>query len=136
MVRSVWWALAVGAVAYTAWSGMSMTMFDVSMACSKIGEGGSYQCSDRAIDVLGVWPLVAVGLLLASPPAVAAIAMRKRVSWFAVSALVVLFLAGVVYATHDSYSDMLFLALPMAVVGSIAATFQRSAPRGELGKNT
>lgn len=57
-----------------------MTMFDVSMACSKIGQGGSYQCSDRAIDMVRLWPLVVVGVLLASPPAVAAIALRKRVS--------------------------------------------------------
>ena len=135
MVRSVWWALAVAAVAYTAWSGMSMTMFDVSMACSKVGESGSYQCSDRAIDVLGVWPLVVVGLLLATPPAVAAIAMRKRVSWFAVAALVLLFVIGVLRVTYDSYSIMLVLALPMAVVGSITAAFQRTVPSGGRRSN-
>ena len=127
MVRSVWWALAVAALAYTAWGGTSLTMFDVSMACSKIGEGGSYRCSDRAVDVMGVWPLIVVGLLLATPPTVAAIAMRQWVSWFAVVSLFVFFAAGVVYVTYDSYTNLLFLALPMAVVGSITAMFQRSA---------
>ncbi|WP_249305331.1 ABC transporter permease [Rhodococcus sp. 14-2483-1-1] len=128
MVRSVWWALAVAALAFTAWNGLSLTMFDVSMACSKIGEGGSYHCDDRAIDVLGVWPLVVVGLLLATPSAVAAIAMRQWVSWFAVATLVVLLIAGIASVTHDSYWNLLVLALPMAVIGSITAMFQRTAP--------
>ena len=87
MARSVWWALAVAALAFTAWNATSLTMLDVSMACSKIGESRSYQCGDRAIDVLGVWPLVGVGLLVATPPAVAAIAMRKSASWLAVAVL-------------------------------------------------
>ncbi|MBY4399797.1 ABC transporter permease [Rhodococcus fascians] len=109
-------------------------MFDVSMACSKIGEGGSYHCDDRAIDVLGVWPLVAVGLLLATPPAVAALALRQWVSWFAVTTLVVLFIAGIAAVTHDSYWNLLVLALPMAVIGSATAMFQRTAPDGGARK--
>ncbi|MCZ4520737.1 ABC transporter permease [Rhodococcus ruber] len=134
MLRSVWWALAVAALAFTAWNGLSLRMFDVSMACSKIGEGGSYHCDDRAIEVLGVWPLVVVGLLLTTPPAVAAIALRQWVSWFAVATLVVLLIAGVVFVTSDSYSNVLVLALPMAVVGSITALFQRTAPGDEARK--
>ncbi|MCJ0894044.1 ABC transporter permease [Rhodococcus sp. ARC_M5] len=129
MVRTVWWALAVTAVAFTAWNAASLTMFDVSMACSKIGESSSYQCSDRAVDVLGVWPLIGVGLFLATPPAMAAIALHKRFSWIAVAALVVLFMAGIAFVTHDSYSSLLVFALPMAIIGSIAAAFQRSVPR-------
>lgn len=129
MLRSVWCALAVAALGFTAWNGASLTMSDVSMSCSKIGESSSYQCGDRAIDVLGVWPLVVVGLLLATPPAVAAIAMRKWVSWVAVAALVVLFIAGVLRVTYDSYWNMMVLALPMAVLGAITAAFQRTAPR-------
>ncbi|MGF0313112.1 ABC transporter permease [Rhodococcus sp. IEGM1428] len=128
MLRSVWWALAISALAFTVWNGLSLTMSDVSMSCSKIGEGGSYHCDDRAIDVLGVWPLVVVGLLLATPPAVAAIAMRQWVSWFAVTALVVLFVAGIASVTHDSYWNLLVLALPMAVIGSATAMFRRTAP--------
>ncbi|MDZ7929054.1 MAG: ABC transporter permease [Rhodococcus sp. (in: high G+C Gram-positive bacteria)] len=125
MVRSAWWALAVAAVAFTAWGGMTSRMFDVSMSCSKIGEAGSYQCSDRTIDVLGIWPLVVEGLLLAIPPALAAIAMRKRVSWFAVAALIVLFMVGVLRITYDSYGNLISLTLPMAVLGAIIAMFQR-----------
>ena len=131
MVRSVWWAMAVAALALTAWNGLSLTMLDVSMSCAKTAAGVSYQCSERAVDVLGVWPLVVVGLLLASPPAIAAIAMRKLVSWIAVGALVVLFIAGVMLVTYDSYSDLLILALPMTVVGSVTAMLQRT--RSDVG---
>jgi hypothetical protein len=104
MARSVWWALAVAALAFTVWNATSLTMLDVSMSCSKIAEANSYQCGDRAIDVLGVWPLLGVGLLLATPPAAAAIAMRKSVSWLAVIALLGLFVAGLLSVTSDSSS--------------------------------
>lgn len=129
MARSVWWALAVAALAFTVWNATSLTMLDVSMACSKIGEGSSYQCSDRAIDELGVWPLVGVGLLLATPPAVAAIAIRKSVSWLAVIVLLGLFVVGLLSVTSDSYSELLIFALPIAAVGAINASFQRAVPR-------
>lgn len=129
MARSLWWALAVAALAFTAWNATSLTMLDVSMSCSKIAEGSSYQCGDRAIDVLGVWPLLGVGLLLATPPAVAAIAMRRSVSWLAVIVLLGLFVAGLLSVTSDSYSELLIFALPMAAVGAITAPFQPTVPR-------
>ena len=139
MARSVWWALAVAALAFTAWNATSLTMLDVSMACSKIGESRSYQCGDRVIDVLGVWPLVGVGLLVATPPAVAAIAMRKSASWLAVAVLLGLFVVGVFRITTDSYLNLLIFALPMAVLGAITATFQptvlrRATPAGGPGQ--
>lgn len=129
MARSVWWALAVAALVFTAWNAASLKMLDVSMACSKIGESSSYQCGDRAIDVLGVWPLVGVGLLLATPPAAAAIAMRKSVSWLAVIILLGLFVVGLLSVTSDSYLQLLIFALPIAAVGAITAPFQRTVPR-------
>lgn len=129
MARSVWWALAVAALAFTVWNAASLTMLDVSTSCSKIGESSSYQCGDRAIDVLGVWPLVGVGLLLATPPALAAIAMRKSVSWLMVIVLLGLFVAGLLSVTSDSYSQLLIFALPIAAVGAITASFQRAVPR-------
>ncbi|WP_407727522.1 ABC transporter permease (plasmid) [Rhodococcoides fascians] len=129
MARSVWWALAVAALTFTVWNAASLKMLDVSMACSKVGESSSYQCGDRAIDVLGVWPLVGVGLLLATPPAVAAIAMRKSLSWLAVIVLLGLFVAGLLSVTSDSYLQLLIFALPIAAVGAITAPFQRTVPR-------
>ncbi|MDV6233200.1 ABC transporter permease [Rhodococcus cercidiphylli] len=128
MVRSAWWVLTVAALAFTTWDATALTMSDMSMSCSKIGEGATYDCGDRAIDVLGVWPLIGVALLLATPPAVAAIAMQKSVSWFAVVVLLGLFVAGVFRITSDSYSKLLIFALPVAVIGSIIAAFQRTVP--------
>ncbi|MEH6795915.1 MAG: hypothetical protein V7694_17450 [Rhodococcus sp. (in: high G+C Gram-positive bacteria)] len=56
--------------------------------------------------------------------------MVRTVWWaLAVTALAVLFMAGIAFVTHDSYSSLLVFALPMAIIGSIAAAFQRSVPR-------
>jgi hypothetical protein len=136
--RAVWWALAVAALAFTAWMVPSLSMAEVSLSCSKIGESQSFfRCDDRIVHVLGVWPLVGLGLLLATPPVVAALAMRKRVSWFAVAALVGLSIAGLVNWSSTSYWGLLLFAVPMAVLGSIAATFQRTVPRlGRSGRDS
>ncbi|WP_206510611.1 ABC transporter permease [Rhodococcus sp. BGS-1C] len=138
MWRAVWWALVVVAVAVTASVGTSWSMADVSLSCSKIGESGSfYQCDDRAVHVLGVWPLIGVGLLLAAPLVVAALAMRKWVSWVAVAAFLGLSFAGLQLWAASSYWSLLFLAVPLAALGSVAATFQRSAPRpGTSGRRS
>lgn len=133
MTRAIWWALAVVAFAFSVWAGASSSMADFSLECSKIGESrSSYQCDDRAVDVLGVWPLVVVGLLLATPPVVAALAIRKWVSWCAVAALVGLSIAGLENWASISYWRLLFIAVPLAILGSIIAAFQRTAPRLEL----
>lgn len=131
MSRAIWWFLVVAVLAFTVWNAMSLKMFDVSMSCAKVGEGGSYQCGDRALDVLGVWPLIIVGLLLATPPVAAAIAMRRRVSLLAAAALVGLSIVGVLLTTDSSYWTLLVFALPMAARGSIAAARQPSAPHSK-----
>ncbi len=93
--RALWWVCLVAALAFTVWVGVSWTMAEVSLECSKVGESGSsFRCDDRIVHVLGVWPLVGLGLLLATPPVVAVVAMRKWVSWFAVASLVGLSIAG------------------------------------------
>jgi hypothetical protein len=128
--RAVWWALAVAALAFTADVGTSSSMAEVSLSCSKIGESqSSFRCDDRIVHVLGVWPLVGLGLLLATPPVAAALAMRKWVSWFAVAALVGLSVAGLVNWASTSYWGLLLFAVPLAVLGSVAATFQRAVRR-------
>ena len=134
----MWWALAVVAVAVTASDGTSMAMGDMSLSCSKIGEGGSfYQCDDRAIDVLGVWPLVWVVLLLAAPLVVAALAMREWVSWVAVAALVGLSLAWLQLWAAPSFWYLLIYAVPLAALGAVAATFQPITPRpGTSGRRS
>ncbi|WP_458683338.1 ABC transporter permease [Prescottella equi] len=115
-------------MAFTVWVGTSWTMGEVSLACSKIGESGSsFRCDDRIIHVLGVWPLIGLGLLLATPPVVAALAMRKWVSWLAVAALVGLSIAGL--ANWDSYWGGLMFAVPLAALGSVATALQKAIPR-------
>jgi hypothetical protein len=95
-------------------------MAEVSLACSKTGESGSsFRCDDHIVHVLGAWPLIGLGLLLATPPVVAALAMRKWVSWLAVAALVGLSIAGL--ANWSSFWGSLLFAVPLAALGLVAA---------------
>ena len=134
MSRAVWWASAVAALAITVWVGTS-PMADVSMSCSKFGElylddsRTSFQCDDSIIRVLGVWPLVGLGLLLTTPPVVAASAMRKWVSWLVVAALVGLSVVGM--ANWASYWRVLLFAIPLAALGWIAVTVHQAESRVE-----
>ncbi len=128
MSRAVWWVSVGAALAFTVWVGTSWTMAEVSLACSKTGESGSsFRCDDRIIHVLGVWPLIGLGLLLSTPPVVAALAMRKWVSWLAVAALVGLSIAGLVNWT--SFWGSLLFAVPLAALGLVATVMQKAIPR-------
>ena len=114
-------------MAFTMWVGTLWTTAEVSLACSKTGESGSaVRCDDRIIDVQGIWPLIGLGLLLATPPVVAALAMRKWVSWLAVAALVGLSVAGL--ANWASFWGSLLFAAPLAALGSVAAVMQKAIP--------
>lgn len=132
MSRAVWWASVVAALAITTWVGTS-PMADVSMSCSKMGElyldgsRSAFQCDDSIVRVLGVCPLVGLGLLLAIPPVVAALAMRRWISWLVVAALVGLSIAGLV--NWSSYWGSLLFAVPLAALGWVAATLQQAVPR-------
>jgi hypothetical protein len=127
VLRQVWWGLALAAVVATIWTAAS-PVSDVSLSCSKTGELGldgspsGWKCDDSIVDVLGVWPLIQLGQLLAIPPAVAAIAMRRWVSWLVVALFVVLVFVGI--ANWSSFWASLLLAVPMAVVGLCVATVQ------------
>ncbi len=131
MSRAVWWASAVVALVITVWVGNS-PMADVSMSCSKIGElyldngRTSFQCDDSIKHVLGVWPLVGLGLLLTTPPLAAALAMRRWVSWLAVAVLVGLSVSGI--ANWASYWRVLLFAIPLAALGWIAVVLQQADP--------
>ncbi|TJZ81105.1 ABC transporter permease [Rhodococcus oryzae] len=116
-------------------------MADVSLSCSKSGElylgGGRYslQCDDSIVHVLGVRPLVWLGLLLVTPPVVAALAMQRWVSWLAVAVLVGLSIVGL--ANWSSHWMALLFAAPMAALGLVAATVQQVAPRrGKSGNGS
>ncbi|UTM40133.1 ABC transporter permease (plasmid) [Rhodococcus pyridinivorans] len=128
MSRAVWWASVLVALAFTVWVGISWSMAEVSLSCSKIGESQSwFRCEDRLVDVLGIWPLVGLGLLLVLPPVVAALAMRRRVSWLVVAVLVGVAIAGL--ANWTSLWGSLLFAVLLAALGAVAAALQgRPAP--------
>ncbi|MFD1813951.1 ABC transporter permease [Rhodococcus gannanensis] len=135
MSRAVWWASVVAALAITLWVGNS-PMVDVSMSCSKSGElylddgrTSSFQCDDSITRVLGIWPLVGLGVLLTTPPLVAALAKRQWVSWLAVVLLVGLSVAGIV--NWASYWRVLLFAVPLAAFGWTAIVVQQAGPRLE-----
>ncbi|MFE3289110.1 nitroreductase/quinone reductase family protein [Rhodococcus sp. NPDC059234] len=131
MLRAVWWSSAVVALVFSAWVGTS-PMAGVSLSCSKSGElyldgvRSPLQCDDSIVHVLGVWPLLCIGLLLATPPAVAALALRGWVSWLVFAALVGLSIAGL--ANWSSHWLLLLFAAPLAAVGLVAATVQQAVP--------
>lgn len=131
MSRAAWWASAVAALAITVWVGNS-PIADVSMSCSKIGElylddgHTSFQCDDSIKQVLGVWPLIGLGLFLTTPPLVAALAMRRWVSLLAASMLVGVSIAGI--ANWASYWRVLLFAIPLAALGWIAVVLQQADP--------
>lgn len=128
MSRALWWASVVAALTFTAWAGITWTVAEVSLSCAKIGESqSSFRCDDRIVHALGIRPLIGLGLLLATPPAVAASAMRRWTSWSAVAALVGLSIAGL--ANWPSFWGSLLFAVPLAALGSIAAALQRTPPR-------
>ena len=98
-------------------------MAAVSLSCSKIGESQSwFRCEDRLVDVLGIRPLIGLGLLLALPPVVAALAMRRWVSWLIVAVLVGVAIAGL--ANWTSLWGSLLFAVLLAALGAVAAALQ------------
>ena len=138
VARAVWWALAVVALSFTAWFG-TWPMVDVSLSCSKSGElyleGGrsSWGCTDSIVDVVGLWPLVVLGVVLAVPPVAAALTRRQWVSWLAVAALVGVSIAGLVH--WSSHWMARLFAAPMAAVGLVAATAHQGARGGGQAGN-
>jgi len=125
--RTVWFAAALAALTITVWGAVTWSMADISMSCSKIGESGSsFRCDDSIAHVLGVWPLVGLGTLLATPPVVAALALRKWVSWLMVAALAGLSIAGLV--NWSTFWGSLLFAVPLAAIGWVATMLQRTTP--------
>ncbi|PVY30546.1 ABC transporter permease [Williamsia muralis] len=126
-LRAVWWSLALAAVIFTIWTAMSPAE-GVSLSCSKSGELGldgsqaALQCDDSILRVFGSWPLVQLGLMLAVPPAVAALAMKRWVSWLVVLTFGVL--AFIAIANWASFWILLGFAVPMAAVGLLVAFVQ------------
>lgn len=128
MARAAWWTLAALAAAFGVWFGATATMADVDLGCAKVAESvAAYECGDRISAVLGVWPLVGLGFLLATPPVVAAVAGRVWVSCVAVAALVAVALVGL--ANWTGFWGTLLFAAPLAVVGVVVTAVQQARRR-------
>lgn len=128
VLKVLWWGLALVAVAFAVGVAMS-PVGDVSLACSKSGDLGlgdgqaSWQCDDSIVDVLGFWPLVQLGLVLALPPVVAAVTMRRWVAWLVAMAFVVLTLVGI--ANWSGFWISLWFAIPMGIASAVIALVQQ-----------
>lgn len=99
----------------------------VSLSCRKVGELHDdapvhLQCDDPLIHWVGVWPFVWLGLLLAAPLVVAALAMRVWVSWMAVNALAILSIVGLINWT--GFWGQLLYAVPLAIAALVIVTVQ------------
>ncbi|EOM75591.1 ABC transporter permease [Rhodococcus rhodnii] len=130
IVRAVWWALAIAAVAFTAGTAIS-PVGDVSLSCAKTGsmpdDHGTTSCTDSIVRALGVWPLVGLAAVLTIPPVVAAVSRRMWVSWAAVAILAVASAVGL--TTWASFWGSLVIAAPMATLGAIAVAAHRARTR-------
>jgi hypothetical protein len=71
---------------------------------------------------LGVWPLVWLGVLLAGPLALAAVAMRRSVSWLVVAAFAILSFVGL--ANWANFWGALLVAIPLTVIVFVVAGVQ------------
>ncbi|MGZ8177403.1 ABC transporter permease [Williamsia sp. SKLECPSW1] len=97
------------------------TIGATDLGCSKTGTPGrdGFSCADPITDLVGWWPFVAMGLLLAGPPVIAAVARRVWVSWLVVVCLVAVGVWGVGHWTGEW--STLILGLPLAVLGAAVA---------------
>lgn len=105
------------------------TVGATDLGCSKTNSTGheGFSCGDPVTDLVGWWPFVVMGLLLAGPPVVAAIARRPWVSWLAVA---VLACAGAWGVGHwPEVWITLVLGLPLAILGAVVAVAHSVAGR-------
>lgn len=135
--RAAWLLLGLLAAVGAAWIA-SAPVSDIDMACRKMGElaldgaPAGASCSDSIVSVIGYWPPVALGLVLAAPPLLAAAALRRWMSWLAVVLLLILSFVGL---THWSdFWGYLMGAFPMAVAAAVLAALQISSPRRSPGR--
>ncbi|MED5803037.1 hypothetical protein VX037_18595 [Gordonia sp. Z-3] len=123
-IRAAWTVLALLGVGLAVWAAFG-PVESISMSCSKSGElylpnmPTGATCDDPMYSVLGIWPLVQVGALLAAPPALAAAIMRCSVSWLAVAVLAVL--SGFGLGHWSGFWGLLLACVPMTVVALVIA---------------
>ena len=121
----VWIVAAVTAAAYAIYCGF-IQVGEVTLGCSKGGELSVYDarpgatCEDSVFTALGPRRPVVLGLLLMTPPLIAAWALRIWVSWLVVPAMAVLIFVGIA-RWADFWLLLSFGALPLLVVSIVVA---------------
>ncbi len=121
-IRAAWCLLAFAAVVFALWQAFE-PIESVDLGCAKgslfAGDGSqTHSCDDPIWAVEGVFPLLELGVVLAIPPTVAALAMRVWVSFMAVAALVALAAVGL-----GHWAGFWILLLLGGVPMAIAALF-------------
>lgn len=112
----------------TVWVGTSPMSNVMGTSCGPEGvlpfgrEPGSTWCDDSVVHVMGVGPPVGLGLLLATPLMVAAVAMLRSVSWFVVVTYAILAFIGI--ANWVNFWGQLMLAVPLAAIAVVVAGAQ------------
>ncbi|WP_197502394.1 MULTISPECIES: hypothetical protein [unclassified Gordonia (in: high G+C Gram-positive bacteria)] len=125
-IRVVWIVAAVTAAAYAIYCGF-IQVGEVTLGCSKGGELSVYDarpgatCEDSVFTALGPRRPVVLGLLLMTPPLIAAWALRIWVSWLVVPAMAVLIFVGIA-RWADFWLLLSFGALVLLVASIVVAT--------------
>lgn len=124
-VRTAWVVLGLVGVAFAVSMALESAGWS-SMSCGKIGEldepgaRAGATCDDPVWSAYGVWPPVALGVLLSAAPLVAALVMRWWVSWLAIAALVGVTVYGVGH--WDGFWGLLMVGgAPMTVAAIVIA---------------
>ncbi|GAA3951079.1 ABC transporter permease [Gordonia caeni] len=136
-LRAAWSLLGLLAVAGAVWVA-NQPVSSVSMSCGKSGDlwldGAPHgaDCSDSIVSVIGYGPPVALGLLLAVPPLLAAAAMRRWVSCLAVALLVILTFVGL--TRWSDFWGYLLGAFPLATGAAVLAALSIGSPRRSPGR--
>ncbi|WP_018180326.1 hypothetical protein [Jongsikchunia kroppenstedtii] len=119
MFRLFWLLLAGAAVALAMWAGTWP-----AEQCGPIPGGDlPERCSASNVRVLGVWPVIGLGVALVMPAAVAAAVMRISASWLAVAAYGVMPFVGIF--NWWNYWGTLLCAIPLFLLGALFAFLQQ-----------
>ncbi|ROZ98790.1 hypothetical protein [Gordonia sp. OPL2] len=123
-LRIFWFLVAAAGIGLSVWVGVDSAaqVTDCEVVMPSHGITTWEQCWSPVHEVFGIWPVVGMAALCASPAALASIMLRNWVSWSVVVAYAALTVVGIV--THSPVLRSLVLAMPLAVIALIIATVQ------------
>jgi hypothetical protein len=124
-LRIFWFLLAIAAIGLSLWTALDSAaqLSDCEVVMPSHGITTRERCWSPVHAVFGVWPMVGVAAVSAGPAAVAAVVLRKWISWSAALAYAVMTAVGITASSRVTRS--LTLALPLTVIALIIATVQQ-----------